>query len=450
MPLNNLPAALQDVIQQNMLETAFKKPLEAKLGYRSIADQENFPAEIGETITKTRTGLLPAITTPLPPAANSDITSGLTPQNWATEQYVLGINQYSANQMLNVRTSRVAIADIFLRNAFTLGKQAAFSVDTLAYNVLFSSYIGGNTVVRVTLGAAGTAVSVNDIRGFRTTFNNEGQPVPVSATYPVNANVGSDTYAVVGAAADATNVSTTPGGISGVLTFSSAVSIADGTAGNAVVSAVAPLLVRPFITASGAMVATTGGISGANDQNNGKLTMEMLLYARATLADNGVPGVHGDTYRFFCSPMQAMGLFQDPAFQMLFRGQPNTAPFRRGVVQDILGIDLIETNLNIAQAYAGVGNVQRGILCGQGALIEGTFTNEAYKAADDADDDLITVVDGIAHIIREPLDALRQVVTQTWSYIGGFVVPTDMTTNPQTVPTASNARYKRAVMIESL
>jgi hypothetical protein len=448
MPINNLPAALQDVIQQGILETSFKKPLEAKLGYRSIADQENFPAAIGESITKTRTGLLPAITTPLPPAANSDITSGLTPQNWATEQYTLAINQYSANQMLNVRTSRVAIADIFLRNAFTLGKQAAFSVDTLAYNSLFSAYIGGNTVVRVTLGAAGTAVSVNDIRGFRTTFNSEGQPVPVSTTYPVNATVGSDVYAVVGAAADTTNVSTTPGGISGVLTFSSAVSVADGTAGNAVVSAVAPLLVRPFNT-SGVMAATTGAISGS-DVNNAKITMEMLLYARATLADNGVEGVMGGAYRFFCSPMQAMGLFQDPAFQMLYRGQPNSAAFRRGIVQDILGIDLIETNLNISQAYAGVGTVQRGILCGQGALIEGTFTDEAYKAGDDADDDMITVVDGIAHIVREPLDALRQVVTQTWSYIGGFVVPTDMTTNPSTVPTASNARYKRAVMIESL
>jgi hypothetical protein len=449
MPIANLPAALQDVIQQNMLETAFKKPLEAKLGYRSIADQENFPAAIGESITKTRTGLLPAITTPLPPAANSDITSGLTPQNWATEQYTLAINQYSANQMLNVRTSRVAIADIFLRNAFTLGKQAAFSVDTLAYNSLFGAYIGGNTVVRTTLSAAGTAVSVNDIRGFRTTFNSEGQPVPVSSTYSVNATVGSDVYACVGAVADSTNVSVTPGGISGVLTFATSVSIADGTAGQAVVSAVAPLMVRPFSTA-GVMAATTGAISPSGDQNNGKITMEMLLYGRATLADNGVEGVMGGAYRYFCSPMQAMGLFQDPAFQMLYRGQPNSAAFRRGVVQDILGIDLIETNLNISQAYSGVGTVQRGILCGQGALIEGTFTDEAYKAGDDADDDMITVVDGIAHIVREPLDALRQVVTQTWSYIGGFVVPTDMTTNPSTVPTASNARYKRAVMIESL
>lgn len=448
-PFNNLPAALQSVIQQGLLETAFKNPLEAKLGYRTVADREPFSANIGETITKTRAGLLPAITTPLPPAANTDITNGLTAQNWAVEQYILGIDQYSGSTLLNVRTSRVAIANMFLRNAFDLAKQAAFSVDTLAYNVLFSSYIGGNTVVRVTRPTAGTTVLVNDIRGFQNTFNSEGQVVPISATYPVNVQVGSDVYSCVGSVADTTNVSITPGGISGTLNFASAVSIADRTSGNAVVSAVAPLITRPFNSTTGAMATTTAGIANGTNAN-GKLTMEMLLYARATLADNGVEPVMGGAYRFFCSPMQAAGLFQDPAFQMLYRGQPNSAAFRRGVVQDILGIDMIETNLNIAQAYSGVGNVQRGILCGQGALIEGVFTDNAYADAQEVDDDMITMLDGIAHVIREPVDQLRQVVSQAWVYMGGFVVPTDMTTNPQTVPTASNANYKRAVMIESL
>jgi hypothetical protein len=34
--------------------------------------------------------------------------------------------------------------------------------------------------------------------------------------------------------------------------------------------------------------------------------------------------------------------------------------------------------------------------------------------------------------------------------MGGFVVPTDTTTNPNTVPTASNAAYKRGILLESL
>jgi hypothetical protein len=60
------------------------------------------------------------------------------------------------------------------------------------------------------------------------------------------------------------------------------------------------------------------------------------------------------------------------------------------------------------------------------------------------------VVDGIAHVTREPLDALKQVVTQSWAYIGGFTVPSDITTNPNTIPTATNSAYKRAVLVESL
>jgi hypothetical protein len=59
------------------------------------------------------------------------------------------------------------------------------------------------------------------------------------------------------------------------------------------------------------------------------------------------------------------------------------------------------------------------------------------------------VVDGIAHITREPMDALKQIVTTSWSYIGGFVCPTDTTANPSVLPTATNAAYKRAVIVES-
>ncbi|OYV58401.1 MAG: hypothetical protein B7X01_03795 [Acidiphilium sp. 21-62-4] len=63
---------------------------------------------------------------------------------------------------------------------------------------------------------------------------------------------------------------------------------------------------------------------------------------------------------------------------------------------------------------------------------------------------MIEMVEGIAHVTREPLDALKQVVTQTWSYIGGFAVPSDTTTNPNTIPTANNSAFKRAIVLESL
>jgi hypothetical protein len=452
MGINNLPTALQSAIQTGFLEHQFRLPLKAKLGFRSIADREPFTANIGETITKTRTGLLPAVTTPMAPAANSDITSGLTPQNYSIEQFILSIAQYAANMQLNVVTQRVAIADFFLRNAYALGEQAFRSVDTLAQQSLFNAYMGGNTRVRTTLGSAGATISVDDIRGFQTTLNSAGQVVTVSGSNPVNVVVGSDVYSLTGFAADGTNVSTAPGGVSGTLTFSTSVTVSDGTLANPVISAVAPFVIRPSTTTGNVMAATTAAISATNDINSGKLTMGMILEAKATMSANGVP-VSNDSgmYNLYCDPLQATGLYSDPAFQMFFRGQVTTEEYRQGIVAQLLGVRIQETNLNPVQTLAGVGTVRRAILCGQGALVEGEFTADAYNAAMESDDgDMIAVVEGIAHVTREPLDALKQVVTQTWSYIGGFVVPTDTTTTAATIPTANSSAQKRAIMIESL
>ncbi len=453
MAINNLPASIQSVIQQNFLERAFQESLRAKLGFRSIADREPFAAGIGETITKTRTGLLPAITTPMSPAANSDFTSGLTAQNYAVEQYSLAIAQYPGVLQLNLATARVAIASLFLRNVVTLGEQAFRSVDVLAQQALFNTYLGGNSRVRTTLGAAGVTISVDDIRGFQNTLNAAGQVVPISTAFPVNVTVGADVYSLTGSAADGTNVSTAPGGISGTLTFASNVTVADGTALQPVVSAVAPYVIRPSTSAGNVMASATTGIAAANDYNAGKITMDMILTAKATMSANGVQPVdESGMFHFYADPMQIKGLFSDSAFQLLFRGGANTEEYRKGVVADILGVQLIETNLNPVQSLAGVGTVRRGILVGQGALVEGVFTNEAYSAANGGkeDDGSVVVVDGIAMITREPLDALQQVITQSWSYIGGFAVPSDTTANPNTIPTANNSAFKRGIMLESL
>jgi hypothetical protein len=453
MAFNNLPAALQGAIQAGYLEHQFALPLKSKLGFRDIADREAFTANIGETITKTRTGLLPAITTAMAPAANSDISNGLTPQSYAGEQFVLQIAQYAATMQLNIVTQRVAIADYFLRNAYALGEQAFRSVDTLAQQALFNTYLGGNSRVRVTLGAAGTTVSVADMRGFQTTLNIAGQVVAVSPSNPVNVTVGGNVYSLIGFAADGSNVSTAPGGISGTLIFSSNVIVADGTLGNAVVSAVAPYVIRPSATSNNVMAANTSLISSVNDVNYGKLTMNMILNAKAVMSANGVPPANSSgMYNLYVDPIQATGLYSDPAFQQFFRGQTTSKEYREGVIAEMLGVRLQETNLNPVQNLAGVGTVRRAILCGQGALVEGQFTTDAYvEALSGVDkDESIAIVDGIAHVTREPLDALKQVVTQSWSYIGGFVVPSDTTANPNTIPTANNSAYKRAIMIESL
>jgi hypothetical protein len=389
MAFNDLPAPIQSAIQQGYLARRFQMALRAKLGFRAIADREPFAAGIGESITKTRRGLLPAITTLMAPAQVQDFTSGLTPQNYSVEQYTLAIAQYPGVLMLNVATARVAIDDLFLENVDALGEQAIRSVDTLAQRALYDMYMGGNTRVTTTLGSAATTVKVDDVRGFFMTMNSQNVPVSVSNTAILTVVVGSNTYTLTACQADGSapatlnpwmsnlsfsgsgaNTSTAPGGYSGTLTFSTNVSVADGTAGNQVQSAVAPVVVRPNNATSGVTSNTTAAISAANDTNNGRVTMQMILQAKATMSTNAVPkaGATGN-YIYYADPLQLTGLYQYPAFQRFFIGKPDTAEYRKGIVAELLECNIVETDMAPVQTLSGAV-IHRGILCEEVIRVE--------------------------------------------------------------------------------
>jgi len=439
MGIQNFPAALQPIIQQGFLEREFETALKSRLGYRLIADREEFAVGIGETLTKTRAGLKPSVTVPLQASNNTNLDNGLTATNWGVEQYTISLNFYAATQDLNMVTSRVGIASQFLQNAATNGEQAARSLDELARNALFGPYFGGNTRVAASLAAAGPNVEVDDIRGFLTAFSN-GVQQTVSTTYPLAVTVGANLYTLVGVAPDAVNGSTAPNGISGQLIFGSNVSVADGAEGNPVQAATARSIVRP------AGRTTTAGLQATDT-----LSMGNLLDAVALLRRNAVPLVDG-VYNCYLDPVSARQLFSDPDFKQLFQGATSSNPvFRQGMVSDFLGLRFITTTEAYVQSHPSITNlfVRRPIVCGQGALIEGDF---AGMAADDVapKDSLVNVIDNVAMVTREPIDRLQQIIAQSWYWIGGFCAPSDTTTTPTTVPTATNANYKRAVMIEHI
>lgn len=435
MGIQNFPAALQPIIQQGFLEREFQDGLRARLGFRAIADREQFANAVGETITKTRRGLKAAATTPLSPSGNTNLDNGLTPSGWTVEQYTLGLNMYGDSIDLNMVTSRVGIASQFLQNAKVNGEQAMRTLDVLARDTLYNAYLGGNTRVRTTLGAAAATISVDDIRGFQTVFVN-GQLVPVSGTNTLSVTVGADVYTLTGATADGSNVSTAPNGISGTLTFSANVTVADGTAGNAVVAAVAPSVIR-----SGGR-ATTAAL-----QTGDTLKMLDILSGVSRLRDNGVPDI-GGSYNYYADNTQILGLFSDANFQTLYRGAYGSAEYRDGQVFELLGARFIPTNLAPQQTLSGL-KIRRGILCGQGALVEGDFESTGYSDVGDGDS-LKIMVDDVCMVTREPLDRLAQIIAQSWYWIGGFTVPTDLTASTSVIPTASNSYYKRGVVFESL
>jgi len=439
MGIQNFPLALQPIIQQGFLEREFAQALKSRLGYRACADRVQIAVGIGETVTKTRVGLKPSVTTPLQPSINTNLDNGLTPMGWGVEQYTLTINHYAATTDLNMVTSRVGIASQFLQNAYANGEQAARSLDELARNALFSSYFGGNTRVRTTLGSAGTAVAVDDIRGFQTAFIYGAQQT-VSVSNPLTVTIGTNAYTLIGATADVTNISTAPNGASGVVTFSGNVSISDGTAGNAVIATNASVIVRP------SQRATTTALTATDI-----LTMSNLLDAVTKLRMNAVPEIDG-AYNCYLDPVSARQLFSDPDFKQLFQGATSANQvFRQGMTNDFLGLRFIPTTEAFVQPHPVLPGlmVRRPIVCGQGALIEGDF---AGMAADDVapKDSIVAVVDDVAMVTREPIDRLQQIIAQSWYWMGGYCAPSDTTTNPTTIPTATNAAFKRAAMIEHI
>lgn len=439
MPIQNFPTALQPIIQQGFLEREFDQALRSKLGYRACADRVTVSVGIGETVTKTRAGLKPAVTTPLVPSTNTNLDNGLTPGNWGVEQYTLTMNHYAATTDLNMVTSRVGIASLFLQNAYANGEQAARSLDELARNALFSAYLGGNTRVRTTLGSPGLAVTVDDVRGFQTTFVN-GQQTAISPSAPLVVTIGANAYTATGVGVDVTNVSTAPGGISGTLTLSANVSVNDGTSGNAVLAANASTIVRPSNR------TTTAQINAGDT-----LSMASLLDAVAKLRLNAVPEING-AYNCYLDPVSARQLFADPDFKQLFQGATSANQvFRQGMTNDFLGLRFITTTETFVQAHPTLSTlmVRRPVICGKGALVEGDFAGSAATDVDSADS-IVTMVDGVAMVTRAAVDRLQQIIAQSWYWIGGFCAPSDTTTNPTTVPTATNAAFKRAVIVEHI
>jgi len=250
--------------------------------------------------------------------------------------------------------------------------------------------------------------------------------------------IGANVYTTVGATPDTTNVSTTWGGISGVVTLSGSVSVSDGTSGNTVLSATASSIMRP--SGRGNVSQLTGGDT---------LTMSCLLDAVARLRVNAGAGDRRRLQLPFGSCVRSSVVLRPRLQDVCFRALRRRIRCSERNDNDFLGLRFMPTTEIFVQPHPTLPNVmiRRPIICGAGALIEGDF---AGMAADDVapSDSIVTMVDGVAMVTREPIDRLQQIIAQSWYWMGGFCAPSDTTTNPTTVPTATNGSYKRAVIVE--
>ena len=466
MTFGTFPVALQNAIQAGFLERAFVDPLINKLAYRKIADKEIFPGRIGDTITKTRVGLMVPNITPLDPSTNTNLDNGLTPQPYYDEQYTLKIQQVpQSTYKINLLDDEITIASNAIRNAENLGIAQATSIDRIAKGALFNSYMGGNTVCSVTLSAPGTVMFVDDLRGFQQVMVN-GNMVPVSPTNPLPIFIRGVAHNVVGFTIQPINVSSaaSSGGYSGSITTAAPIAVVDGTVRNQVVSRFAPLILRP-----------NGKQTTQNLVSSDLLNMTTILNAVAYMRNNSIPTCDGH-YNLYLNSNSMYQLYQDPEFQILNRGVSTRDPVYANaqIYDSFLDVRFILTTETTVQENQGltpttqnpvpVGvTVQRPILCGQGALIEGIFSkgldavkNMGGQGGVGSMEEFGMMVsnedfssEGCYQYLRKPIDSLGQIITQTSSYIGGFAVPTDATTNPTIIPTSSYAYYKRCVILET-
>lgn len=453
MPIQNMPTALQNVIQQGFLEREFNTGLQSALGYRAVADKEQVSINVGETVTKTRAGLKAPVTTPLSAAGNTNLDNGITPSAQTVEQYTLGIDQYGDSIDLNIVTSQVGIGNQALLNAMTNGVQARQSLDRIARNALFAAYLGGNTRVRTTLGAPAATINVDDVRGFETVLAsnagaNAGKYVAVSGTNTASVLVGLNLYTLIGTARDGSNVSTTPGGFSGTLTFSGNVTVADATAANICSHANCPVLVRPngkWKGGSALGIATATPALASTDL----LTLGVIEDAIAALRNN--TGMQNQLFNLYLDNVSMRQLFADQDFKLMYQGQYGSKEAKTGQVFQLMGANFIPTTEALTQTHPtnSALTVRRPILCAPGALVEGDFAGMEQKAKDIAGGNSeIQMIDSVAQVVRAPIDRLQQIIAQSWFWIGGFVAPTDATANSNIIPTAGAQYLKRSVVIE--
>jgi hypothetical protein len=453
--IGGLSPYLSDLVQTGFLERYLEIGLNSVLGYNRLSLRETIPNGVGESVTKSKYGRKSPVTRPLNPSFMSSFDSGLQPSGYQTEQYSYTMQPYGDSADVNLLQAEVLIADQLKAFSYNNGVQAAQSLDRIAKMKLFAAYDTGNTFATAT--GTTTTVHVDDIRGFQTVLYN-GRPTAVTASTPltcveISASTGQtvQTLTVTSVAADAVNTSIFPSGdplnfvsdgISGTLTFSTATA---PVSGDAIISSQAPTIIRP-----NARVTTTA-LTAADI-----ISMGTIFDAVTQLRNNAVPPMANGQYETTLSNTSLRQLFADQDFKVLFAGRDQSSEFRAFDIISMFGVTFVPNTEAYQQNPATDGSVSlsvkvdRPIVSGDGAILRGDFEGLTTWLNKDGVTPVGTVmlVDGIAQVLRPPMDRLQTTVSLSWMWVGDYAIPTDLTATPSIIPTASSAAYKRALVIE--
>ena len=447
------------LIQTGLIERAFHDALFPALLYRAEATREEWQGNIGVQIFESRAGLINTNTTPL--VAGTDPTPKTVPY----EQWVAQILRYADSVDIHMPTAAVANSDLFVRTIQQLGLQAGQSINSLARDGLFQSYLSGQTVSTAATLTTDTQIQVAAVNGFIDVVAPNVRPTPVSASNPLSITIGVGAAAVVKQVIGYTLANPNDPIGPGALLLSATVGTAFA-ARTAVVSSVAPNIVR---SGGGASIDSLGP--------SDTLVLQDVFNAVASLRrDNVRPHADGLYHAHLSADANAQ-MFADPVWQRLFTARPDSDQYQEGFIGSIGGVGFFLNTQspdysNLSTAVSGTDanalyaseigaevkntggvNVNRTLITGQGAIYEKSldemkFISEAGVTGKIGEfsvvnNGLAIATEGIRLYLRAPLDRLGDLVSATWSISTCFPIPSDVTA------LGTTRRFRRSVVIES-
>lgn len=412
---STLPAAIQAIMQNGLLDRTFEDALLPEFLFAAVGDSEPWSGGLGDTVTKTRRGLLTPATTPL---AGSDPSAA----TYSVEQWSVTMDQYGNSVDTNLLQSSMTLASKYLEDVQALATNAGQSLNQIARNKLYKAYAGGRTWA--TAGATtDTTIAVANVDGFTHTLVN-GVPTAVSGANPL-------TVSIEGVANTVTGASVATG--AGNLTLGTT---RVDVLGDAIVAANAPVSYRPNARDAAFDIISTDVAS-----------LALFRSAVIRLRKMNVPTV-GGYYVAHIPPDTEGQLFADADFKAALQGRVDSPVYLDLSIGRFAGIDWVRNNETpTVTSNTGV-TVQRPLVMGGGALTNDPFAEMGNLLnGTDANSNvrMIGPATGVqvAMITREPQDRLQQNLSSTWSWVGDFGVPSDVTASGGDL-----ARYKRALMVE--
>lgn len=412
--------------QTGLVERAVQPPLTPMMLWSLLCAQEQFPLGIGETLHKTRDGLIT-------PSSRSTVTiaPGVDPPtvSRSRERYSLTVEEQGSSMSHYLPNGSLAAVNTFLEDVGRLVTHGAMTLNRIRRDVFLAAYGGGNSFATAA-GSSSTSLVVQDATGFDTVMVN-GESVTVSATNPGTLSLAgtSRTYTAV-------NLGTN------TITLSSAQTWAQY---DSVVRSDATPVFRQGSRATDRLLVA-GDVA----------TLATFRSAAMWMRGQNVPGVDGTPsgdYVCFINTDIEDQLMADTEFRTAVNGAGLQPAIASGMLGRYAGVQFYRVPKSesaiIATGGAYQTNVHRSVMFGGGgAVIEGYIDPEQLVTAGGP---LVNhthmrqrLSNGMQFVVRAPQDALGKTVLMSWNSALGWSVPSDINN-----ATGNAARFKRGLVIHT-